>query len=318
MNYIVIDLEWNQSPLGKGTELKEIPFEIIEIGAVKVDENDTCIDEFREYVYPSVYSELHHHTQELLQIDRKTLELAAPFTEVIKRFIDWCGEDYMFCTWGSMDLTELQRNMRFYNLGELLVGPIRFFDIQKLFSMQFEEKKVAHTLEYAVDYMNLEKAESFHSALNDARYTAEIFIRLERELRRNFSIDSFCNPKTKQDEIYVVFDTYSKYISREFDSKEEAIEDRDVKGSVCYLCGKKAAKKIKWFSSNTKNYYCLAYCRTHGYLKGKIRMKKTDSGKIYAIKVLKLVDESGADVIREKQRLLRIKRRQRRNRKNTL
>ncbi|MDO5291138.1 MAG: 3'-5' exonuclease [bacterium] len=318
MDYIIVDLEWNQSPDGKGTELKEIPFEIIEIGAVKVDENNKCISEFHEYIYPTVYSELHHHTQELLQIDRQRLELAAPFPDVIKRFFDWCGEEFMFGTWGAMDLTELQKNLRYYNLSELLMGPIRFYDIQKLFSLQFDDKKNAHTLEYAVDYMNLEKHNSFHSAIHDARYTAEVFIRLERELRRNFSIDSFCNPKTKNEEIYVVFDTYSKYISREFDTKEQAIEDRDVKGSVCYVCGKKAAKKIKWFSSNTKNYYCLAYCRTHGYMKGKIRMKKTETGKVYAIKVLKLVDEEGANAIRDKQRLLRIKRKERRNRKRTI
>lgn len=315
MDYIVVDLEWNQSPCGKGTEEKKIPFEIIEIGAVKVNEKNECVDEFHEYICPQVYLELHYHTQELLQIDMEKLKQADCFDNVIKRFFAWCGKEYMFCTWGSMDLTELQKNMRYYDLGHLLVGPIRYYDAQKLFSMQFDGKKIAHTLEYAVDYMDIEKHQSFHSAIHDARYTAIIFTRLDRELRRNFSIDSFCNPKFKQDEIYVVFDSYSKYISREFETKEEAIEDKDVKGSVCYLCGKKAAKKVKWFSSNTKNYYCLAYCRTHGYLKGKIRMKKTEEGKVYAIKVLKLVDETGANTIREKQRLLRIKRKERRNRK---
>ena len=30
MNYIVLDLEWNQCPEGKGKENKELPFEIIE------------------------------------------------------------------------------------------------------------------------------------------------------------------------------------------------------------------------------------------------------------------------------------------------
>ena len=39
MNYIVFDLEWNQCPYGKEKENKKLPFEIIEIGAVKLDEN---------------------------------------------------------------------------------------------------------------------------------------------------------------------------------------------------------------------------------------------------------------------------------------
>lgn len=37
MNYIVFDLEWNQNPEGKKTRNDKLPFEIIEIGAVKVN-----------------------------------------------------------------------------------------------------------------------------------------------------------------------------------------------------------------------------------------------------------------------------------------
>ena len=38
MNYIVLDLEWNQSADGKAYTNSRIPFEIIQIGAVKFDE----------------------------------------------------------------------------------------------------------------------------------------------------------------------------------------------------------------------------------------------------------------------------------------
>lgn len=36
MNYIILDLEWNQGNEQKEKQLKELPFEIIEIGAVKL------------------------------------------------------------------------------------------------------------------------------------------------------------------------------------------------------------------------------------------------------------------------------------------
>ena len=39
MNIIVFDLEWNQSPIGQAGEHPRMPFEIIEIGAVKLDEH---------------------------------------------------------------------------------------------------------------------------------------------------------------------------------------------------------------------------------------------------------------------------------------
>ena len=36
-SYIVFDLEWNQSAEGKQGEVRELPFEILEIGAVKLN-----------------------------------------------------------------------------------------------------------------------------------------------------------------------------------------------------------------------------------------------------------------------------------------
>ena len=50
MNYIVLDLEWNQSPTGKADEIKTIPFEIIEIGAVKLNEQQEILDQFSEMI----------------------------------------------------------------------------------------------------------------------------------------------------------------------------------------------------------------------------------------------------------------------------
>ena len=37
MNYIVLDLEWNHPKIYAKDRIAELPFEIIEIGAVKVD-----------------------------------------------------------------------------------------------------------------------------------------------------------------------------------------------------------------------------------------------------------------------------------------
>ncbi len=37
MEYIVLDLEWNQSNTGKEDAVEKLPFEIIEIGAIKLN-----------------------------------------------------------------------------------------------------------------------------------------------------------------------------------------------------------------------------------------------------------------------------------------
>ena len=43
MNYIVLDLEWNQGS-GQEPEVKEMPFEVIDIGAVKLNEKRNIMD----------------------------------------------------------------------------------------------------------------------------------------------------------------------------------------------------------------------------------------------------------------------------------
>ena len=68
MNYIVFDLEWNQCPYGKERENKRLPFEIIEIGALKLDENRNYEDSFHQVVKPVVYKKLHYRTKEILDI----------------------------------------------------------------------------------------------------------------------------------------------------------------------------------------------------------------------------------------------------------
>ena len=110
-NYIIFDLEWNQSPEGKENSVESIPFEIIEVGAVKLDGDFHLISEFHRLITPKVYPQLHYKISEVTHMDMEELrQEGEPFVDVIRDFLEWCGRDFWFCTWGSMDLTELQRN----------------------------------------------------------------------------------------------------------------------------------------------------------------------------------------------------------------
>lgn len=300
MNYIILDLEWNQSE-EKRKENKEIPFEIIEIGAMKLDTKGNMIGEFSQLIKPEVYSNIHHVTRDLLHIKMEELERGKPFLSVMTEFLKWIGEEeYLFCTWGPLDLLELQRNMRYYQMPAFSNKPFPFLDVQKLFSLEFEDGKQRRTLEYAIDFLNIEKDIPFHRAFSDAYYTAKVFTKISKEVLKRKSYDVFNLPKTRKDEIKVVFDSYSKYISREFKSKHLAMTDREVTSMRCYECNKVAKKTLKWFTQNHKHYYGIAKCPEHGYLKGKIRIRKSENRTYYVIKTLKLVSEEQAQCIREK------------------
>lgn len=316
MDYIVFDLEWNQCPYGKSRENPKLPFEIIEIGAVKMNGRKEVIDEYHQYIKPSVYDKLHFHTREILGISMNQLQSGISFEQAVKEFLEWCGDRPIFCTWGTLDLNELQKNMNYYQIMDLLPGPIYYYDIQKLFSIAYENQEDRKSLGYAVDYLEIPEEGAFHEALEDARYTAKVLKQIpDIIIRSNCSVDSYQNPKTREEEIHILYADYEKYISREFDTKEEAMEDKEVLSLRCCYCHKTARKKIKWFSTNTKIHIALGYCPKHGYMMGKIRMKKTEEDKVYVIKTVREIDEDEAVFIKEKQIELRKKRQMKRIKK---
>lgn len=302
MNYIVFDLEWNQSNTTRVKEAKKLHFEIVEMGAVKLNDECVTIDKFNQLVKPQVYHEMHHITSQLIHIQMQELENGKPFPEMMTEFLEWCGDEpYMFCTWGALDLTELQRNMKFHGMTPLSDGPIAFLDIQKLFSLAFEDGKSRRSLEYAIDFLNIEKDIPFHRAFSDAYYTAKVMAAIsDKELRKRVSFDVFCPPKRREDEIKIQFDDYMKYISRSFKDKTEAFSDKEVISSKCFLCHRNLRKTVKWFTPNAKNYYCVAYCEKHGYLRAKMRIRKTEDERIYVVKTTKLITEEDLERLMER------------------
>lgn len=313
MDYIVLDLEWNQGTVRDTNE--EIPFEIIEIGAVKVNENYDIVSRFNRLINPVIYPEIYGKISDVIPIEQEELEkYGETFPQVINDFLDWCGGKYMFCTWGPMDLSELQRNMDYYKITNPFKCPLLFYDIQKLFSLTYEDGKIRRSLEYAVEALGFFEDRPFHRAAEDAYYTALVMKTLDmQKFEKYLSVDYHRVPRNRSEEIYMVFDNYSKFVSREFTSKEDALVDKGVHATVCYLCGKSVKKKVRWFSCNSKSYLCLSYCPVHGWLKGKIRMKKPDnSSGVFVVKTLKLVDEEQARMVMKKKDELRLKRRAKR------
>lgn len=312
MNYIILDLEWNQSSTGEEEVSKILPFEIIEIGAIKLNSSRKMIDEFSELVKPQVYHEMHRITSKLIHLQMNQLQQGSFFPEVMKQFQDWCGDDYIFCTWGPLDLVELQRNIRYYGLEPLADGPFRYLDVQKLFSIAYEDRKSRRTLEYAIDFLNIDKDIPFHRAFSDAYYTAKVLARLEERVLSNYSYDVFHLPKDKESEVHVVFDDYAKYISRGFADKTEAIADKTVMGTKCYLCHKGLRKKIRWFTPNGKHYYSVSYCDKHGFMKSKVRIRKSEDDMIYVVKTDKFITEEEVSDIRNRQEKSKQQRKERR------
>ena len=312
-SYIVFDLEWNQSSAGKEASLDHLPFEIFEIGAVKLNENMETLSEFHRLIRPCVYRQMHFAISEVTHVTMDELiHRGEPFKQVMESFLEWCGDDYIFCTWGSMDLTELQRNMVYHGMEIPFASPLLFYDVQKLYSRLYSDGKTRESLDEAVNFFGLEANVPFHRALEDAEYTGGVLQRLDMDQVEEYvSVDYYRIPQCREEEFTLVFPDYSKFVSRGFATKEDAMSDKQVTDMVCYKCRRMLRKKIRWFSYGQRFYLCLAACPEHGPVKGKIRMKRSEDGSVFAIKTQKIVNSEGAELIARKKEDTKLRRAER-------
>ena len=301
-NYIVFDLEWNQGEAPVTQNGKTLNFEIVEIGAIKLNEKRQKIGEFSRLIKPQVHTQMHKITGKLIHLSMEDLENGDSFVDVAADFLKWCGEDYIFCSWGPLDLREFQCNLDFFGLPLLSDRPLAFFDVQKLYSLSFDDGKSRVSLSTAAEERNIKLDYPFHRALADAAYTAEVLKLLGEKVLKRVSFDTYVTPKTKKQEIKIFFDNYEKYISREFDTKEDILENMEIMSTKCYICHKNIRRKIKWFTPNGKHYYAVATCDKHGFMKAKVRIKKAENGRLFVVKTSRFISAEELEEMKAKQR----------------
>ena len=80
MNYIVLDMEWNQA--NSYAEMVKDPVmltgEIVQIGAVKLDETFSPVDSFNQRVKPCYYREINPRVAEVTKLTTATFVMALP------------------------------------------------------------------------------------------------------------------------------------------------------------------------------------------------------------------------------------------------
>lgn len=305
MHYIVFDLEWNQSPKGKEDSVPGMPFEIIEIGAVKLNEHLEKEGEYCELVCPQEYMTIHFQIRKMLSYTMKDLKKGRLFQDVCKDFLAWCGDDAVFCTWGPGDLTELERNMNHFGVANHFPKPLLFLDLQKIYSMEYQDGKVRSSLQHVVEELKIPETKGdYHRAISDARYTAAVAQKLDFEQYGKYkSVDLYRIPDSVEDEFHLNFGTYEKYVSHGVEDHEQCAQDKKLRIVKCYVCQKKAKARTPWFSDNQGRYFGVFECTEHGLIKGRYRVKQdSETGLYYGIRILKQTDREGADAVVERKR----------------
>ena len=182
MNYIVFDLEWNQPPNEESviTEPFYLDGEIIEIGAVKLDDHFKTVDDLRLYITPRYYTKMHKRIAALTGIrDKDLLEKGMPFPAAFDRFLEWCGPEFTFMTWSLSDMPMLVDNMLLHGIDTGCLP--QCVDGRRIFSQEIMRIDRRMSLNDAMKVLN-EKGETAHDALHDSRNTVKICDHLDFEL----------------------------------------------------------------------------------------------------------------------------------------
>lgn len=176
MEFIIFDLEWNNAynyKLNKGIN------EIVEIGAIKLNDRLEIVDTFKQLIKPKLSKKLTSRFKNLTHITMEELkENGIPFEEAFADFSRWTsGNDTVFLSWSTSDLYTLVDNYRFFKKTISIDFITKYADAQK-YCMQFiighngnqiSLQNCAMEFNIDIDTSNL------HRALEDCYVTAYCF-----------------------------------------------------------------------------------------------------------------------------------------------
>ncbi len=297
MQYVVMDLEWNQPISYSSSAYKKVGekliFELIQIGAVKLNESLEIVDTFTQLIRPAYYLKLHPRIKRITHIEQEELDEAPDFREALGNFADFCGEDYALLTWGCDDVSVLEQNKRFFRC-DIALSDV--YDMQRVYGELIGNTKERQGLQAAMTHFEIDPDEEkpFHNALNDAWYTALVLRRLPDPKK---VLQYPLKPKLLQ---------HSKH-PREMQTElrlrgsiHTVLSCSAAKQPPCPVCGKKLTVPEGYVRLGPDRYTALADCPQHGLVFSTIEKRLQEEGKPILVRTTALSDEQSKAYISTK------------------
>jgi len=188
MEYIILDNEWITTYYKIGSRSFN---ELIEIGAVKLDENLNEISRFTALIRSTFTKKLSSRFQRLTNITTEEMQKnGMTFDQAVDLYTEWAGNDAVTMTWSNSDLYVLLDNFKLRrNLGSVpFIG--MYADLQKY--AQSEMIATGHTITSQISVANAALSLAIpidgiglHRALDDSLLCAEILRKVFNKKRFN-------------------------------------------------------------------------------------------------------------------------------------
>ncbi len=308
MQYVVVDLEWNQAMSSKSSVFNKLPIhlrgEIIEIGAVKLNEDMTPGEEFTIDVRPVYFRRMHYKVKKITGFDKDRLSHGLSFPEALERFRSWCGDDEVtFLTWGCDDQGILEQNIIIHDLDwDWIAG---WVNLQLIFNLQTGGDKNQRSLASAMEHFGIEQTRIAHDALGDAYNTALVSthldmaegLRLYPEAGRILAsrMPNFHPKAENAGPEPILHESFE-----DFESKAAAFADARLDGLCCPICGAEL-EGVRWVNQGDQRYMNLYVCPEHGSYLVRARFRKDQDHNTWtANKLVYTADEEMQDFYRTK------------------
>lgn len=284
MSYVVVDLEWNQAMRSDSHVFNRLPIhlrgEIIEIGAVRLNDDMTPGEEFTIDVRPVYFRQIHYKVQKLTGFDKERLSNGCRFPEALKKFREFCGDDVTLLTWGADDQGILEQNIIIHDLDWDWIH--EWINLQLIFNVQTGGDRNQKSLSSAMEYFSIEQTRVAHDALGDAYNTALVCSNLDMkegfrtyyDASRILAERSLMNmPSEAADSGHDSSDSLSHELFCGYSTKADAFADSRVTSLLCPEC-EAPMQSVKWVNQGDGRYINLYSCKEHGKFLVRIKFKK--------------------------------------------
>lgn len=183
MKHVVVDLEMNPVSREFREVRRKLNEEVIEIGAVRLDENFQQEAEFQCYVKPE-YGPIKKHITSLTGITQAMVADKKTYAACFQDFVDWVGEEETkIYSWSMSDIKQLRSECR-YKLPDFNIGWLnaRWVDLQQ----EFDDRLGLHNslaLKHALGAMDHKFEGTQHTALADAINTSAILTLMQDDAK---------------------------------------------------------------------------------------------------------------------------------------
>ena len=279
MDYIVLDMEWNQPWPGSPSSRKVLPVqirgEIIQIGAVRVTQDQQVADEFQVLIKPKYYRKLNRRVGKLTGIKESQLrDEGLPMVEAMEAFRAWCGEDVIFLTWGFDDITILRENLLLYGIDDSWVG--RWYNAQMIFNAQTDGSNAQKALKTAMEIFGIEATRPAHDALGDAYHTALICARLDLK-KGAAQYDEALKSHENGFHGAELPGCIGRKVFYDYADKRAALSAMAGEENICPICEGRMLGS-RWFAQPGHRYMDLATCPEHGKFLIRVRLSTQPDG----------------------------------------